>query len=111
LQSQCPALEAIALAQDFAQIRNRQPEHLDSWLERLLKVTYQLLSASPKAKTRRGQSGYVLPWSNGQVEGQINRLKMLNGKCTVVLRLICFPDDLYWRAKRVDCYLNRMFRH
>jgi len=32
LQSQCPALEeAIALAQDFAQIvRNRQPEQFDS---------------------------------------------------------------------------------
>ena len=53
--------EAITLTQDFATlVRQRQPDRLDSWLERV-----------------RAKAGLTLAWSNGPVEGQINRLKML----------------------------------
>jgi len=72
---------AIDLAQDFAAIgRERQPDRFDSWLARA--------TASAAAPLRRFATGlgadyeavnasHMLPWSNGPVEGQINRLQML----------------------------------
>jgi transposase len=72
---------AITLAQDFAAIvRARQPDRFDGWLARA--------TASPVAPLRRlatglradyeaVKAGLTLRWSNGPVEGQINRLKML----------------------------------
>lgn len=82
LHAQSPALQtAITLAQEFAQmVRQRQPEQLDAWLE-------QAACSQLKAFVRFAKglyedydavkAGITLPWSNGQTEGQINRLKML----------------------------------
>ena len=61
-------------------VREQQPDELDSWLERA--------AASPVDAFRRFakrlredydsiKAGVTLPWSNGPVEGHINRLKML----------------------------------
>jgi len=82
LQAQDPAVAAaIDLAQDFAAlVRQRQPAQLDPWLQRA--------ASSPLAAIRRFatglsedyaavKAGMTLPWSNGPVEGHINRLKML----------------------------------
>ena len=73
--------EAITLAQDFATlVRQRQPEVLDSWLQR---ATTSALEAIRRFALRLSQdyaavkAGVTLPWSNGPVEGHINRLKML----------------------------------
>jgi transposase len=72
---------AIPLAQDFAEIvRARQSDRFDSWLDRA--------TASGVAPLRRFaiglrgdyaavKAGLTLNWSNGPVEGQMNRLKML----------------------------------
>ena len=72
---------AIDLAQDFCAImRARQSDRFDRWLERAM--------ASPVAPLQRFatglrtdydavKAGMTLRWSNGPVEGQINRLKML----------------------------------
>ena len=73
--------EAIELAQSFAfLVRDRRPEQLDPWLERAVKS--QLSPFNRFAKRLREdydavKVGVTLPWSNGQTEGQINRLKML----------------------------------
>jgi transposase len=73
--------EAIDLAQDFAQlVRQRQPEQLDSWLQRA--TTSALEAVQRFAHGLRDdyeavKAGVTLPWSNGPVEGHINRLKML----------------------------------
>ncbi len=82
LHAQDPAVaEAIDLAQDFVQlVRQRQPAHLDPWLQRA--------ATSPLEALRRFaqglyedydavNAGVPVPWSNGPVEGHINRLKML----------------------------------
>lgn len=72
---------ATELAQNFAfLVRQRQPDSLDSWLERALKS--QLSPFHRFAKRLREdydavKAGVTMPWSNGQTEGQINRLKML----------------------------------
>ena len=77
-----PALaEAASLARRFVtMVRERKSEELDSWLEQA--------SASPLQELRRFALGlraeYAAmhaalsePWSTGQVEGQITRLKLL----------------------------------
>ncbi len=73
--------EAIELSQDFAQlVRNREPEQLDIWLAR---AVMSHLGALVRFALRLGEdyeavkAGVTLEWSNGPVEGQINRLKML----------------------------------
>ena len=72
---------AYELAQGFSRmVRERDPEMLDGWLEEAS------ASRSPElqsfAEGLRGDYGAVRAalserWSNGQVEGQINRLKLL----------------------------------
>ena len=82
LMAQHPALaEAIELALQFAfLVRQRQPDQLDPWIEQALQS--QLSPFHRFAKRLREdydavKAGVTLPWSNGQTEGQINRLKML----------------------------------
>jgi transposase len=82
LQTHHPELaEATALARDFAHlVRERQPDDLEPWLER---AASSLLDAFQRFATRLREdydsikAGVTLPWSNGPVEGHINRLKML----------------------------------
>jgi transposase len=72
---------AIELAQDFgAIVRERHPGDLDSWLARAVAS-----GIAPMRRFATGlqddydavKAGVTLPWSNGPVEGHINRLKML----------------------------------
>jgi transposase len=73
--------EAMGLAQDFAAIvRQRQADRFDAWLTRAVAS-----GVAPLRRFARGlladyeavKAGLRLPWSNGPVEGHINRLKML----------------------------------
>jgi transposase len=72
---------AIALAQDFcALVRARQPDRFDGWLERAMAspvAPLQRFAAGLRADYDAVKAGITLEWSNGPVEGQINRLKML----------------------------------
>ena len=82
LEGQHPAFaEAMGLAQDFAQlVRNRQPEQLESWLERAassVSEAFQRFAKRLREDYDSVKAGVTLPWSNGPVEGHINRLKML----------------------------------
>jgi transposase len=72
---------AIELAQDLAAIvRARQADRFDSWLARAT-----VSAVAPLRRFATGlrtdyeavKAGLCLPWSNGPVQGQINRLKML----------------------------------
>jgi len=82
LREAAPTLAAaVDLAEEFAAlVRERRPERLDPWLQQAQD------SAAPALQrfARRLSSDYdavraavTLAWSNGQVEGQINRLKTL----------------------------------
>jgi hypothetical protein len=82
LHAQDPEVaEAIDLAPDFAQfVRQRQPEHLDPWLQRAATRTLEALRRFATGRWDDSQAvtaGVTLPWSNGPVEGHINRLNML----------------------------------
>jgi transposase len=73
--------EAIELAQDFAQlVRKRTPTRLDGWLTRAIKSplgVFQRFATRLREDYDAVKAGITRPWSNGPVEGQINRLKML----------------------------------
>ncbi len=73
--------EAIDLAQDFTQmVRQRQPAQLDPWLQRATASTLEALQRFATGlhdDYAAVKAGVTLPWSNGPVEGHINRLKML----------------------------------
>ncbi len=73
--------QAIRLAEEFvALVRRREPEHLDPWLQQAQDGTIVLLRRFAKrlsADYEAIRAAVTLGWSNGPVEGQINRLKML----------------------------------
>jgi len=76
-----PELECIvALGQDFAALlRERRAEELDGWLER---ARHSGLRAMRAFAIRLGQDyaavkAASLLWSNGQLEAQVNRLKVI----------------------------------
>ena len=73
--------EAITLTQDFAAlVRQRQPDKLDTWLERAIASClqpFQRFAKGLREDYAAVKAGVTLSWSTGPVEGQINRLKML----------------------------------
>jgi transposase len=82
LRTQHPEVaEAIALAQDFADlVRQRQGPQLDAWLARVAQSPIMALQRFAKGLADAYdavKAGRTLPWSNGPVEGPITRLKLL----------------------------------
>jgi transposase len=73
--------EAVALAQDFASlVRQRQPAPLDPWLARAATsalTPFRRFAKGLRADYAAVKAGVTLPWSQGPIEGHINRLKML----------------------------------
>jgi transposase len=71
----------IELARDFAEIvRQRQPGRFDGWLAWAADSAISALQRFAKELRddyEAVKAGMTLPWSNGPVEGHINRLKML----------------------------------
>ncbi len=80
--SEHPALsDAIALTQGFlALVRQRLPQNLDTWLEQAKSSSFKLFQSFAKGLKidyDAVKAGVTLDVSNGQVEGQNNRVKML----------------------------------
>jgi transposase len=103
LQAQHPEVAAaIALAQDFAQlVRERQPDQLDPWLARAaesLLAPLQRLAKGIRDDYEAVKAGITLPWSNGPVEGHINRLKMLKRQMFGRAKLDLLQQRFLWAA-------------
>jgi transposase len=82
LTRQAPELaEAVALAQEFATlVRQRQPTHLEPWLARAATSSlppFRRFARGLRADYAAVQAAATLPWSQGPIEGHINRLKLL----------------------------------
>ena len=82
LRRQTPDLEeTIGLAEAFmALVRDRAPDRLDPWLKRAADGAVHQLRRFAKrlsADYDAVRAALTLAWSNGPVEGQINRLKTL----------------------------------
>ena len=72
---------AYILAQQFLQIvRQRQVDRLERWMEACQKSSLpdlQNFAVGLKQDEAAVRAALTLPWSNGQVEGQVTRRKML----------------------------------
>jgi transposase len=72
---------AITLSRCFAEIvRQRQPKQFDVWLKQATSSSltqFQRFARSLQEDYEAVKAGVTLATSNGQVEGQVNRLKML----------------------------------
>ena len=81
LSQQAELASDILLSQEFAQIvRQRQFEQFDAWLERAEQSEFPpfiRFARSLRDDYNAVKAGVMLATSNGSVEGQINRLKML----------------------------------
>jgi transposase len=81
LQASAPLATAHPLAQDFGTlIRKRQRDTLDAWLQRALESGIdELVSFARGIQQTYAEvaAALELPWSSGQVEGPINRLKTI----------------------------------
>lgn len=89
------------LATDFQEIvRNRQPDRLDDWLVRCQQSRFgafvRFANSLAQDYTAVG-AALTTDWSNGQTEGQINRLKLLK-------------RQMYGRAK-LDLLRQRVMYH
>jgi transposase len=73
--------DAVGLAEEFATlVRTRDPERLEPWLARAQDSTlpaFRNFAKKLNADVEALRAAVNLPWSNGPVEAQINRLKML----------------------------------
>jgi len=73
--------EAYTLGQRFTcMVRERQPESLPTWLEDVANSDIRALTGFAngiKQDLDAVTNALSLPWSNGQTEGQVNRLKLI----------------------------------
>lgn len=71
----------VELAEEFAtMVRERRGQSLDAWLTRVADVECAPLRRFANGLRRdldAVQAGLTEPWSNGQTEGQVHRLKLL----------------------------------
>ena len=82
MQQADPEIEAAYdLSQNFAKmLRERTPEALSPWLEAATESGVEALKRYAKGLRQDGEAvknAVTLKWSNGQTEGQVNRLKLL----------------------------------
>ena len=75
------ANRAFALAQSFrAMVRSRLPKQLDLWLVEARQShikAFENFAASLQRDYAAVKAALTYQWSNGQVEGQVNRLKLI----------------------------------
>jgi transposase len=73
--------EVRSLSRQFLGIMHRRrPKEFDRWLQRLQRCEAQEMKSfarSLRADLSAVRAAFTLPWSNGQTEGHVNRLKFL----------------------------------
>ena len=111
MQSHAPEISiAYALAQDFTGlVRERASQRLGSWIERAQASNTTELQSFAKGLQQdlaAVTAGISLPWSNGQTEGQVNRLKLISARlsapCMVGLALLSCVNASW-------CHLSRRY--
>jgi transposase len=80
-QGSCELSTVYLLSQEFATLlKERQPEMLDGWLRRAKAIGVSELGSFVNGIRRdyaAVRAACSLPWSNGIVEGHVNRLKLI----------------------------------
>jgi transposase len=78
-RQQVPDVEIVAqLAREFGRLlREQRSSELAAWIDRAAHSPLASWAAGLRRDLSAVQAAFSLPWSQGQVEGQVNRLKML----------------------------------
>ena len=85
IQALCRLEPTVSVAQRVTReflglIHQRNPKRFDRWLKKVLTCgvpELQRFGAGLKSDIAAVRAAFSLPWSNGQTEGQVNRLKYL----------------------------------
>lgn len=79
LSSLCPEIQAMRVhALEFRRmLRERDPQALGPWVEAARRSLLRRFAAGIHSDAAAVRAAITLPWSNGPVEGQVNRPKML----------------------------------
>jgi len=83
LDAQCPEVKAAtAIAREFVEIvRRHKAALLDDWIVRArsseIAIDLRRFAAGLVSDSKAVRAALELPWSNGQTEGQVNRLKLV----------------------------------
>ena len=74
-----PEVDRVAqLANEFlVLLREKRREELSNWLAQATQSPLASFAAGLRRDLAAVQAAFSSPWSQGQVEGQVNRLKML----------------------------------
>jgi transposase len=78
-RQQVPEIDlVVGLAEEFTTLlHEKRSEHLSEWLDRASKSELSSFAAGLRRDWDAVHAAFSSPWSQGQVEGQINRLEML----------------------------------
>jgi transposase len=96
LASSIELRQATELAREFHRmVRERRSEDLDDWLARTDQSALHSFGESLRKDLRAVRAALTLPWSNGQTEGQVHRLKLIKrqmhgrAKFDLLARRVC----------------------
>jgi len=78
LREHSPAIAAVDLIGRFAtMVKDKTPAALDGWLREAEASTLASFAAGIRRDEDTVRAALTEPWSNGQLEGQVNRLKVI----------------------------------
>ena len=83
LEEQCPDVRAAtSIAREFVEmVREQKGALLDSWIDRArssgMAIELRRFANGLNSDIKAVKAALELPWSNGQTEGQVNRLKLV----------------------------------
>jgi transposase len=81
------------IAKFHSMIRQKAAAELTSWIAQARQRLVASFGNGVEKDEAAVRAAIVLPWSNGQTEGQITRLKLVKRQCTAAQRLTCSRPD------------------
>jgi transposase len=103
IQERCPELQVAAdLAHDFTRlVKDRKVDGLLPWIERASAkdspIALRRFARGLQSELPAIAAALTLPWSNGQTEGQVNRLKLIKRQMYGRAKLDLLAQRFLWR--------------
>jgi transposase len=105
IQDRCPDLQVAAdLAHDFVcLVKNRNVDRLLPWIDRAsakdTPIALRRFARGLQSELPAIVAALTLPWSNGQTEGQVNRLKLIKRQMYGRAKLDLLAQRFLWRPE------------
>jgi transposase len=105
IQERCPDLQVAAeLAHDFVRLVNdRNVDRLSPWIDRASAknspIALRQFARGLQSELPTIAAALMLPWSNGQTEGQVNRLKLIKRQMYGRAKLDLLAQRFLWRPE------------